>query len=224
MSWLRSRVSVLLGPAMDIALVAVVGLKRADIIFGRLAPDVRLTRHDVDQRRVNIWRKMGSIAADIDVRTVLQPGKQVARLFLHAMLDVDLVTPVARKRDVHPAQRSVLQPRLPFALVKEVGAKIALAKEQPVLAAGAVRLALLHESAVRRDASSRADHHDGHIAVRKTEMGVGLNIDRQHRVRCGAVRQQAGCHPAARLPVQRIAHRRDRKVRLVRRGGQARCD
>src|SRR5690606_14609985 len=95
------------------------------------------------------------VAADIEVRALLQPGMDVARLLAEAVLDVELLRAVAREGDVHPCQRAVGQPLLPFGLVEEVAAEMALTEEQPRPAAAA-RLALLQEGAIGGNAGAGA--------------------------------------------------------------------
>ena len=60
------------------------------------------------------------VAADVEVRAVLEPGVELGAALPHAVLDVDLLRLIARERDVDPAQHAVLQERLPVELVEEV--------------------------------------------------------------------------------------------------------
>ena len=65
------------------------------------------------------------------MRALFQPGVDVARLFFHSVLNIEFGGAVARECGVEAGEDPVLQPLLPFDLVEEVAAQIALAEEQP---------------------------------------------------------------------------------------------
>ena len=76
------------------------------------------------------------IAADIEMRAVLEPREEVARLLVHAVLDVSLGAGIAREGNVEAGKNAFVQPLLPFDLVEEIAAEIALAEEEPRFAGG----------------------------------------------------------------------------------------
>ena len=57
---------------------------------------------DVGEAAIDIARHAGGIAADIEMRAVLEPRPQFGGVLQHAVLDVDLVVLVAREGGVEP--------------------------------------------------------------------------------------------------------------------------
>src|SRR3954470_8722051 len=110
--------------SIDVALVAVVGDESADMLLGRLAALPALLGDDADQGLVHVRSECLGVAADVEMRALLEPGVEVPGLLEHAMLDVDLARLVPRESDVHPPERPGLEPGLPFGLVEEVAAEV----------------------------------------------------------------------------------------------------
>src|SRR3954469_2631520 len=161
--------------SVDVPLVAAAALELADIILGPFAPAPALFGDDRDQGVVHVRRHPRRVAAEVEMGAFLAPGVEIAGALEHAVLDIGLVRAVAREGDVHAVEKAVLQPRLPFGLVKEVASKIALAEEQPGTAACAPRLALLKEGPIGGDSGAGADHDDGCIVPRQSELLVRLD-------------------------------------------------
>src|SRR2546423_5299739 len=193
MSVLRSSI----GASVDVLLVAVLGGEVQQIILRFLPRQIALPPDHLDQRFMDVVRHRLLIAAHIEVRAFLEPGIQIASLFEHAVLHVDLVSAVTRKGHVEAAQYAVLQPLLPFHLIEEVAAEIALAKEQPRAARGSANLPLLKEGAERGDARAGADHDDRNVVVGKTEVRVLLDVDRDHVAHLEPIGDLRRCNSAA---------------------------
>ena len=111
---------------------------------------------------------------------------------------------------------------MPFRLIKEIGAEISLAEEQPAPARGAAGFPLLKKGAIGSNARARANHNRGNIVGRQPEMGVALDIDGQEIVGCDTICKQAGGNASPRLSMQLVAHGSDRQMSFVRRGSKAR--
>src|SRR5258708_15164808 len=90
MSVLRSSI----GASVDVLLVAVLGGEAADIVLRSLARVTALALDHLQQRLVNVARHVLLVAAHIEMRALFEPGVKLARLFQHAVLDVDLARPV----------------------------------------------------------------------------------------------------------------------------------
>lgn len=134
---------------------------------------------DVDQRRIHVGRHLLGVAADVEVRAVLEPCIQVladaAQAVLHVLAGN---TAVARKREVAAAQHTALHRILPFRLVQEFALEVTRTEEEPVASGGALRLAVLHEATERGDTRTGADHdHVARRVGRQTEALVLFDED-----------------------------------------------
>ncbi len=147
---------------------------------------------------------------------VLEPGEEIGGALDHSVLDVAFAAAVAGEGDVHPAENPVLEPGLPFGLIKEVASEVALAEEQPGAAVRAARLALLEEGAIGGDAGAGADHDDRLVVLRKAELRVGLDVDGQCVLHGAAVGKMGGSDPVPRFAVELVADRGERDMRFVR--------
>src|SRR5438105_2911216 len=107
------------------------GREAADKVFSGLARRGALPLDDLDQRLIDVARHRFLIAANVEMRTVLEPAIQLTRLLEHAVLDISLVRAIARECDIKPTEDAILQPLLPLKLIEEVAAEIAFAEEQP---------------------------------------------------------------------------------------------
>src|SRR6185437_8375068 len=133
--WLRSTVGDdTAGSSIHIHLVASVGLHSADIVFSRSLALPGLLFDDLQQGSMNVRRELRAVAADIDMGAFLQPRIKVARMLKQAVLHIHLVRPIARKRNIHMRQHTVLQEGLPLGLIEKIAVEVALAEEQPGLA------------------------------------------------------------------------------------------
>ena len=165
------------------------------------------------------------VAADVEMRAVLEPGEQLGAALPHAVLDVDLLGLIAREGDVEAGEQAVLQPLLPFELVQEIVGEVAIAEEQPVAPAGTCRLPLLQEGAKRRDAGAGADHDDRPVRiVRQAEVLVRLDVDLEPVADPQPLGDEARGDAAPRAAVAFVAHDADQKMRLVGAGRERRGD
>src|SRR3546814_8932284 len=101
---------------------------------------------------------------------------------------------------------------------------MAFAEEKPAFPACPAHFPLLQEGPVRRDPSARANHDDWSIIGWQSEMRVALDVNRQDRVRLGAIGQHTRSDASTGLAMKRIAHGRYGKVRFVWRSRQAGSD
>src|SRR5690606_23176526 len=141
--------------SVDVAGVAPFGLQRGEVLGGRLAVAAVVRGHHVQQRRVHVLAH-GDGAADVEVRTALQPVVDLGATLAQSVLDVDLAWLVTGEGQVEAMQLLALQGLLPLDLVKESGVEVPGAEEQPVAAAGAGLGALLDEAAEWGDAGAGA--------------------------------------------------------------------
>src|SRR3712207_2358956 len=94
--------------SVHVALVAALTPEVGDVGRGVLRRAPAYLGDDPVQRGVDVPRHALLVAADVEVRAVLQPGEQVAAALPHPVLDVDLLRLVAREGDVDPGERAVL--------------------------------------------------------------------------------------------------------------------
>src|SRR5687767_13798111 len=133
--------------SINVALITAIPLKALEIIFRSGCTQAAFLRHDRRQRQVHIGSQPCRVAADVEVRAFLKPGEQVAGTLIEPVLNVNLSpavgVPVAREGDIHAGKDSVLDERLPFSLVEEIGAEVALPEEEPRWSGRAACFALL---------------------------------------------------------------------------------
>src|SRR5690606_25506759 len=164
---------------------------------------------DVQECIVDVARHASRVAADVEMGAVLDPPVELGSMLAQPVLDVDLARLVTRESEVDAAEHAAAQPVLPFRLIEEIAAEMALAEHEPAPAADAAGLALLHEAAIRRDAGPRADHHDRRIAIlRQPEIVVALDVDRHQLARPDPVSQEGRGNSASLAAVQAVAYRR----------------
>src|SRR5579862_3987204 len=100
---------------------------------------------------------------DIDEGALGEPCPQRCRLFEQAMLNINLVRLVARKRGVETGQEPVAVIILEFGLEQEIGGPALIAEHEPVAGARAKRPALLQKGAERGEPGAGADHDDRRV-------------------------------------------------------------
>src|SRR5689334_23267379 len=118
------------------------------------------------QRMVHIPRHAAGVTTHIDTGAVLQPGKEFLAMFKHAVLHVNLLFLVPRKRRFNPSENAVAPQRFQFISIEKIGLGVLLAEEKPALAARTGRLALLQEGAEWRDAGAGPNHDQSRIRRR----------------------------------------------------------
>src|SRR5580704_13507234 len=114
-------------------------------------------RRDFQQRVLDVLGHALGIAADIEMRALVEPRPELGRVLAHAMLNVDLLRLVARESEVELFKQAAALPIDDLVFVQKVGGAFLLAEEQPVGSFGAARLALLEESAKRGNAGAGPD-------------------------------------------------------------------
>src|SRR6266851_8923944 len=164
----------------------------------------------------HVLRHVLGVAADVEIRAVVEPIDEIAPLVPHAMLHVDLLGCIARERVLHAGQRAVGQRVLPFELIEKIMGEAAVAEEQPAAAACRGGAALLHERPERRNAGSRSDHDDVPVRRGQREMPVRPQLYPQAAALVQPFGDMAGSNPGALAAVTVVAHRGDEEMRLVR--------
>src|SRR5438093_2322090 len=117
--------------SVDIALIAALTGEPGEIGLGRGWLHLALLGDDVGEAAIDIARHPLLIAADIDVRTLLEPRPQLGGMLQEPVLDVDLLVLVARKRGVEPGQQPAAVPGQEFVLEQEIGHSVRVAEKQP---------------------------------------------------------------------------------------------
>src|SRR5260370_39675415 len=107
----------------------------------------------------HVLRHVLGVAADVEIRAVVEPIDEIAPRVPHAMLHVDLLGRIAREGEIDAGERAVLERILPFELIEEIMGEAAVAQEQPAAPAFPRRPALLHESPERRHPCPPPDPH-----------------------------------------------------------------
>ena len=87
-----------------------------------------------EQRRLDVRRHASGIAADVQMRAVLQPCPELRAVLGQAVLHIDLVLLIARERDVEAREHALIAPAEPVGLVEEVELERAVAEHEPVVA------------------------------------------------------------------------------------------
>src|SRR5262249_15642824 len=141
---------------------------------------------DLDPRTLDILGHTLGIAANIDVRTLGDPGPELAAELAHAVLDIKLLAAIARPREGEPRQRPGSLHPAKLVFVEEIVIAVLVTEEQPVMPGCLPRHALVKESAERRDARAGTDHDNRHGRIaRKAELLrlLDINLDLVARVR-----------------------------------------
>ena len=164
---------------------------------------------------MHVFRHARGVAADIQVRAAFQPVVQRLAVFAQLVLDVYFVRLIARKREVEALQCAALQRLLPFQLIEKIAARVRVAEQQPVAAAGIDRTAFLHKTAERCDAGARADHDDVARGVGgQPEAFVAFDEYRQRHAFFAGGEKMRGRTPALCVAVL-VLDMRDSEVRFI---------
>src|SRR6185437_2104607 len=148
-----------------------------EIVFGLGGGLVAFFADDAQQGLFYIHAHGFFCAADIDMRTGLEPAEQIGGLVFHFMLDIDLAGLVAGKGGIDAREYAGPDPVLDLRLIKEVGGEMAVAEEKPVPAGGALAIPLREKRAEGGDAGTGSDHDDIRIRCRKSELRVVVYIE-----------------------------------------------
>src|ERR1700680_642293 len=160
------------GGSVDVLEVAAAFFELAHRGFGGVGLKPLHVGQRSNQGFSHVLRHLVGVAADVEIRAVVEPIDEIPPRLPHAMLHVDLLGCVARERNIHPGQRAVLERILPLELIEKIVGEAAVAEEQPAAPACRRRAALLHERPERRNAGPRPDHDDVLIRRRQREMPV----------------------------------------------------
>ncbi|CAB3833067.1 hypothetical protein LMG26842_01935 [Achromobacter dolens] len=172
-------------------------------------------RHHLPEHGVHVLGHAFGIAADIEMRALLQPRPELRAVLAHAVLHVDLGRLVARERQVQPCQQAVIAQRLQFVAIVEIAGRVPLAEKQPVAAAIAARPPFLQEGAERRHAGAGADHDHRRVALPWRPEVAGLLHEDRHVGGARAVGQEGRRDALALAPAVVIAHGGHRQVDLA---------
>ena len=139
---------------------------------------------DLAQRGIDILGHTACVAADKKLRAfAVDPFPNLARILEHEVLDINLVSLIARPRAIEPGENAVALEASPILFVGVVAGLALRSVEEPVFSLRAERLALLQEGAKGRDARARSDHDQGHIGIfRQVKMLGRAGITRHRHV------------------------------------------
>ena len=132
--------------SVDVPQITVLSGEGDDPVAGLGLVHAAFGHGDAAQGGIDVLGHPRGVAADVEVRAVLQPAPQVGGVFHHAVLHVDLAGLVARERGVQPGQRAVAQPGFEFGAVEEIVGAVLVAEEQP----GAAAMRLLAARSARK--------------------------------------------------------------------------
>ncbi len=210
----RGVVFKVFGPvSVDILAVAFLFFQRLDIFLGLLRALAAVFFDNLVEGGIDILRHPLRIAADIEIRAVLEPIEKLGAVLVHAVLHINFVLLIAGKCRVEPVKRSIRQRRLQFFAVEKIRGRALVAKEKPIPPRRPRRLALLQKRTERRNASSRADHDHRRVGVfRHAEMFRCVDKYRSGSVRAFGQVCRANPLALARAVVHRVAHDSDREV------------
>ena len=89
---------------------------------------------DFFQRGVHVFRHSFGVAADEEMRAfAVEPLPKLGRVFLHAMLHVDLLLLVARESAIDPRQKTFALHLREFVLVKIIAASRAASRRRATI-------------------------------------------------------------------------------------------
>ena len=129
--------------SVHVAQVAAVIHQPTHVVARFFTAPAAMLRDDVDECRIHAGRHLLGVAADVEVRAVLEPRIQVLADAAQAVLDVLAGNAaVARERQVEAAQDAALDRVLPLGLVQELAVEVPRAEEQPVAPLGSKPLSV----------------------------------------------------------------------------------
>src|SRR5262249_12285135 len=166
------------GPSIYVLLIAADLFQIGDESNGLIARARAVRGDDLDPGALHILGHALGVAADVDVGAFGEPRPELAAELAHAILDVELLTAVARPRQREPRQRAGSFHAAKLVFVEEVVVAALVAEEQPIATGRFARHAFVEKRAERRDAGAGPDHDDGRRRVRrKTEVLRLLDVD-----------------------------------------------
>src|SRR5262249_6854370 len=165
--------------SVDVLKVAAALFELAHRGFGGVGRERLHVGERPDQGFPHVLCHVLGVAADVEMRAVVEPIDEIVPRLPHAVLHVDLFGLIAREGEIDPAQRAIRERLLPFELIEEIVGEAAVAEEQPVASCRGGCTAFLYEGAERRDAGPRPDHDDVLVRRRQREMPVRPQLDTQ---------------------------------------------
>src|SRR5262249_101238 len=131
-----------------------------DVFGSCLGGKAALKLCDGNKSLMDVLRHALGVAANVEIRPGLEPGPKFLGAFHHAMLNVNLVRLIARKRQVQFGQLAVALMIKEFLPIKEVAGPMLFAEDKPISAGGSLQGALLEKRAKRGDPGPGTDHDD----------------------------------------------------------------
>ena len=139
------------------------------VVFGHAA----VLNGDVDEGTVHVLCHVLLVAADVEVRPVLEPIPNFLAVLLESMLDVDFLFLVTGPCGCELVEVSLVNPSFNGVLIVEFGLRRLIAKEEPVPTAAPVMDALFHEGSEWSDSSPGPNHDDVDVLVVGEDEGFG---------------------------------------------------
>src|SRR5271155_1328987 len=130
------------GVLVDVALVALLLFHGCQVLGCMVEGAVGAAGDDVKEGGLYILGHAGSVAADVEVGSALEPLVELFAVLLHAVLNVDLARLVAGEGGVEAGENAILVHGLELVFVEEVHGFALFAEEEPVVAFLAGGLAL----------------------------------------------------------------------------------
>src|SRR5206468_2896018 len=131
--------------------------QRLDIL-GRMHSAANGLLNNPVQSSIDIAPHPGRITANVKIRALLQPLKQLGGMFAHPVLNVEFLGLIARKRGREARQRTVAKKLLQFIAVEEVGGLMLVAEKEPRFPFGATRATVMQKGAEGRNPRAGANH------------------------------------------------------------------
>src|SRR6266699_503969 len=143
-------------------------------------------------------------------------------VFLHPVLDVNLLGLIARPRAIEPCQNSLLQIRLEFISVSKIALLVLRSEEEPVFSFRPDRFSLLQIRAERRNAGPWTDHDNRRVRVfRQVKVFCHTGEDGHRRI-VSAFRQKRRANSFAQPAMTFVTDDVHNEVHLVGERHQAR--
>ncbi len=139
-------------------MIAARAAKLPEALFRRVAIYRAVLGDHIDKHVMYVPGHVLGVTADIDSRTVFDPGENLRSIFTQPILHIDLLVLIALERDIKLIESTVLQMTLPLELVEEVFGERTITVEQPVATRRVALGALFDERAERRYAGAGSDH------------------------------------------------------------------
>src|SRR5688500_2022626 len=177
--------------SVNVPLVSLFPFELLHVIRGGVLTHGAVDFHDLVEGGIDIFRHPFGVAANVEMRSVLEPRPEFCTVRVHPMLHINLLGLIARKRRRQRLEMPVALHGLELVAIEKIGSGALFTKKKPAAPACTDRTTFVKKRAERRYAGAGSDHDDRGVTVRwKTEGVRGLHEDRHGSVR--ALRQEAG--------------------------------